>query len=304
LSLANRFWRNSYDRVDSSTFHFGNSYWSRTENVGYFINDAGIVQSFRENGEIVGQWNSFEQFLEEEIPRVERVFSVEEDRRRKLRMANEGRKSEPARIDPHEELQLYIKRYIASGFMDLDQIVEVAVDIMQSEYKNVEGLDKTAQDLAVKLLQVHLREQQSWPEVTDFDLLESAFNRLSESGILAKHNAECCQTCATGQVLALVKDALKEGKQIRGYTFYHEQDTESAIDSGILYISYGSVEGGDDASINIGKEVAAALLQIGLKVDWDEIINKRIAVPFNWRRRWPYAETFKSQSKKPWWKLW
>lgn len=77
---------------------------------------------------------------------------------------------------------------------------------------------------------------------------------------------------------------VKSGTRVRGYVFYHMQDTESAVEGGGLYLNYGAIQDGEAAAIGIGKEIAASLRQQGLQVE-DETWAKRIGVRLDWKRR-------------------
>jgi hypothetical protein len=74
---------------------------------------------------------------------------------------------------------------------------------------------------------------------------------------------------------------------VRGYAFYHEQDTESAAGGGGLYLNYGSCDEGTEAAVAIGHEIVAALKAKGLDPDWNGSLEKRIGLPLDWKRRGP-----------------
>ena len=77
----------------------------------------------------------------------------------------------------------------------------------------------------------------------------------------------------------------ESGRRVRGYAFYHMQDTESAIEGHRLYLNYGAVENGEAAAVGMGQEIAAALKQQGLQVGWDGTWAKRIGLRLDWKRR-------------------
>jgi hypothetical protein len=70
LQTANTYWKNEF-KVDNSYFHFGGSIYNYEENVGYFYAKNKII-SIRKNGKIVGEWNLFSSFLNDEIIRSEK----------------------------------------------------------------------------------------------------------------------------------------------------------------------------------------------------------------------------------------
>ena len=72
---------------------------------------------------------------------------------------------------------------------------------------------------------------------------------------------------------------------MHGYTFFHMQDTERAVEGGGLWLNYGATDGGESPALAIGHRIADAFRAAGLAVDWDGDWNKRIHVPLQWQRR-------------------
>lgn len=70
LETANTRWIHEY-KVDKSYFYFGGSSYNYEENVGYFYDENNII-SIRKNGEIVGEWTDFSNFLSDEISKSEK----------------------------------------------------------------------------------------------------------------------------------------------------------------------------------------------------------------------------------------
>ena len=78
--------------------------------------------------------------------------------------------------------------------------------------------------------------------------------------------------------------ALKEGRKVRGYVFFHQQDAEGAVD-GSLYLSYGARADGESAQLAIAKEVVAVLKRAGLDASWNGRYDTRISVKLDWKKR-------------------
>jgi len=76
LSLANKYWINSYD-IGKSSFYFGSRAYSFDENVGYFIFGDNSINTIRENGEIISTYISFDDFLEKELCIAESMMKEE-----------------------------------------------------------------------------------------------------------------------------------------------------------------------------------------------------------------------------------
>jgi len=75
LATANNQWIVNYE-VDQDLFYFASRNYTEDENVGYFWKD-GIILCYRENGELLKQWDSLNQMLLEEIEIAEQVMLSE-----------------------------------------------------------------------------------------------------------------------------------------------------------------------------------------------------------------------------------
>jgi hypothetical protein len=150
-----------------------------------------------------------------------------------------------------------------------------------------------------------LEEEKSWPAVTDWDRLDAAFARLEVGGIMAMHNAgveysDCSSMVATEYH---VRGAMKS--RIVGYCLYQRKDIEKAIgidppcaigmDPAILRkkpsrdgveLHFGDIDGDLKKGVEIGRRVAAAVEEAGLRTSWNGTINKRILVHMRWQKRY------------------
>jgi hypothetical protein len=73
VCTANRHWRAPYN-VPDDRFHIGGGPFSNDENVGYFLQKNGSVESYRHGGQIVCAWPDYESFLTAEIARSETMY--------------------------------------------------------------------------------------------------------------------------------------------------------------------------------------------------------------------------------------
>lgn len=188
-----------------------------------------------------------------------------------------------------DEMRRYIRGQIAGGFLDANEIEEVAVDSFMDE------LDGSQLDPAMlrriagvetdKAFAEQLALQQRWPEVTDCDRLDQAFAELNRSGIVARQNFSCCQNCGHAEIGEEIDAAEKSGTGAIGYTFFHVQTTEGAVETGDLYLAYGNVGGDETGSVRIGWAIVETLERWGLAVDWNGSIHKTIHVKLKWQRR-------------------
>lgn len=173
---------------------------------------------------------------------------------------------------------------IAEGFAGPEQIVDSVADMMADEHE-IDGLEGAVEEVVGALVTQHLREQAAWPAPTDCDRLDGAFEHLQERGIIARQNYWCCQTCGTSAIHGEMDAAARDGAPVRGYVYYHEQDTERAAEGGGLMLAFGSVQDSDAARIAIAHEIVQALRSAGLEPEWDGDIARRIGVDLDWKRR-------------------
>ncbi len=184
----------------------------------------------------------------------------------------------------NEEIRHYVRLEIVAGFRPIHEIEGLVVELLCDRFDPARIGPLTRSVLAEEMERFEAR-QREWPDKTDCDRLDAAFSDLNENGILARQNAMCCQTCAGAEVWGEARSLMKDGVQIRGATFYHEQDTERAAEGGCIYLSYGAAEDDESASLAIAKEVRDVIRKHGLNVDWDGTFATRLAVDVDWKRR-------------------
>jgi hypothetical protein len=119
------------------------------------------------------------------------------------------------------------------------------------------------------ILQQHLEEQATWPEVTDCDRLDAAFEALNCAGIIARQNFYCCRTCGVAAIVQEIQQFAQTGRTARGYTFYHMQDTENAVKGHGIYLAHGVREGTEQETISVAREIQETLQLNNLRTTWD-----------------------------------
>ncbi len=151
------------------------------------------------------------------------------------------------------EMRAIIETDVTAGFGTPAQIVEGVV-YAYSDDLPAETLRPIAEKLVAKAMQKHLEAQAEWPEVTDNDRLDAAFAELEQHDILARQNYSDCITGGHDEMQKEVARAREQGREIRGYTFFHMQDTDHVVKTGILHLAYGTRPATDE-------EVALAYLR-------------------------------------------
>lgn len=185
-----------------------------------------------------------------------------------------------------EELRTYISRDVKGGYAAYDEIVDNALEIVSGDYDS-EMMRPHAQRMFDEEVALHRAAEWEWPAVTDCDRLDEVFASLEARGIVCRQNFSCCGTCGSAEIWNEIKEATDAGLSVRGYAFFHMQDTHSAVDGYGLCLNYGAVEEGEQAALDVAREISRELETSSLKVDWDGTWQKRIAVKLDWMRRLP-----------------
>ncbi len=184
-----------------------------------------------------------------------------------------------------DEMHSYIRRSIAAGFKTTERIVEGVVLYLGNQ-ADPALLQPHAERMVSEVLEQHLRDQAEWPAITDCDRLDLAFALLERAGVVCRQNFSCCGSCGRAEICGEIAHYESIGAQVLGYAFYHQQDTDSAVeDGGGLYLAYGAVEGSEEAGMAIGRKIEAAFEQYGLETSWNGRLSQRIFVEMNWQRR-------------------
>ena len=182
------------------------------------------------------------------------------------------------------DLRESIERDVAAGFLSPEDVVESAIDYLSDEV-DPERLRPAAERLTASALAAHAEAEKTWPAVTDCDRLDRAFAGLEADGIVARHDFSCCGSCGAAEILDVMENVAAGGRPVRGYTFYHAQDTEGAVDGYGLYLNYGTADDDEAAAVAVARDVVAALEHQGLAPRWDGSWSTRIFVPLDWKRR-------------------
>lgn len=177
----------------------------------------------------------------------------------------------------------YVMREVAGGFTPIEDIPDAAMDFVSEEH-DLTSHRAEVQKLVLQALDTQRDRQAQWPAVTDVDRLDQAFEELGTDGIVCRQNFTCCTNCGSSEIWDEIGQVRKKGATVRGFVFFHMQDTERATEGGGLYLAYGAAAQGTDA-VTIGQVVVAVLRKHGLVPDWDGTVAKRIYVPMDWKKR-------------------
>jgi hypothetical protein len=167
---------------------------------------------------------------------------------------------------------------VKAGFDPRDQIVRDLLEALEHPPPQA-----AAEKLVDELLDEQRRAEARWPTVTDNDRVDRAFAELDASGVVARQNFADCQTCGNAEIHDELQSARAAGRNVRGYVYYHQQDTDRAVDGGGLVLAYGAADGAH--ALEIAREVVRVLERHGLRTEWNGKVERRIGVTIDWKRR-------------------
>lgn len=173
-----------------------------------------------------------------------------------------------------------IRKKVWSGFYTAEEVDEVIDDILEDD-----AHEKFLRAAVAPEFDKKREAEREWPEVTDCDRLDAAFEALEKRQILCLHNAG--YTMSDGHEDAFEALSSQSGRGYIGYCFYHGQDLERAVDGGGLMIAFDHVDGDVAGKLGIGIALKEELERVGFKLDWDGTEDKRINIPnIDWKRRY------------------
>ncbi|WP_147376204.1 DUF6891 domain-containing protein [Micromonospora radicis] len=186
--------------------------------------------------------------------------------------------AEPGRVEIEAEIWAWVVR----GEADADEFV----DYFDVEEQRHGATDEELAAAYEKALAVRRHQQRAWGDVRGN--LTRAFAELNAVGVLARENFSCCGTCAAAEI----HDERDDSRHWHGYLWYHQQDTESLLDSadGEVYLGYGAYPPPDfdeTAYAALSEAEQQALYQADLERMLDDIafpVLRRHGMRVEWNR--------------------
>jgi hypothetical protein len=176
-----------------------------------------------------------------------------------------------------------IDAQVRGGFEDRGRIIEIFCEEMYAPGE----LDAAEVEAAVdKAIANRQEAKRDWPEVTDCDRLDKAFDAIGKRGIIALQNAGYTQSDGYDDFREAYHDSSDKAALV-GYCFYHGQDLERAVAGGGLFLAFGPVDRGQEQprGPEIGRVIVEELKHVGFEVVWDGTFDQRIHIPrFDWKK--------------------
>ena len=190
--------------------------------------------------------------------------------------------------DDTDAMLSLVENWVWYGFHSVGELdAQIDGDAAEGYGFDIARVKAFAEEMLLKKRAV----EAGWPQHTDCDRLDKAFDRLRAQGICALHFPESGYTMQHGRA-AVIEEVTAEGvpeDRYAGFCFYHAQDIDRALDEEGLMLAFGSVVSEEDEDdVQIGRMVRDALLQEGLQTEWDGTADSRIHVPgLRWQCRTP-----------------
>lgn len=193
---------------------------------------------------------------------------------------------------------------IKSGFESLEDIIENALEQVEDEGWESEISEEWVRKTITGEYLKNEAASKNWQHPTDTEKLVAAFDSLCQKKIVALHNAGYTQSDAIYDVQDVWKDLEDEGTKPIGHCYYHGQDLERVIKTGVLCLGfYGEKENNDKDAIAIGHKIVSVLTDAGFEVVWNGTASKRIEIKdFKWKNvftsyedveeKWGYDRVF------------
>lgn len=178
------------------------------------------------------------------------------------------------------EVEEQVRAQLRCGYDTRATLTEAAEEWLSDADADHPVSTAQAREMVDRLWLERVTEQKDWADVTDPERLTLAFDELNTRGITARENFTCCRSCGTAEMGAERADG------DRGFVYFHTQCTESAAEGHGLTLLYGGFDGSAETTTAVGREVVAALADVGLSTKWDGEPDTAIEVtPLIWRKR-------------------
>ncbi|MGH1417652.1 MAG: DUF6891 domain-containing protein [Hyphomicrobiaceae bacterium] len=177
-----------------------------------------------------------------------------------------------------------IRLMIWSGFYTPEDVFEVISEEYLDPYElsadDRAWIDAKAEEEA----EAKLEAEQAWPDTTDWDRLDAAFNDLDEAGILGLHNAGVTQSEGLSDAADIAAQMKDEGYVFKGFVFYNTQDIDRAQKESVLNLTFGAFDGSDTGEI--AQQAGAILTESGFDIAANPTPETGITLnDFTWQKR-------------------
>ena len=174
-----------------------------------------------------------------------------------------------------------IKSHVWSGFSSPAVVDQLIDDLLEGDADEAFLRAAVGPEFARKQA-----AEATWPQTTDCDRLDAAFETLNVHGIIALQNAGYTLSDGISDVAEVLHTRGREG--VQGYCFYHGQDLERAMAGEGIMLAFGSLDDDQTHKLAVGQRVREILESCGFTVQWNGDSETRLNLPgLDWKRRGP-----------------
>jgi hypothetical protein len=124
----------------------------------------------------------------------------------------------------------------------------------------------------------------------DKSRLNALFRRLRKDGLMARQNFSCCMSCGCFEIATDYGDLRDQGQgeALKGYVFYHKQDTDGLKRTGRLALRFGQLGcyrgekemkyKGPLTAEQVADLIVTACKDLKVKYEWNSDVNTVIAL--------------------------
>jgi hypothetical protein len=187
--------------------------------------------------------------------------------------------------EEREQISELAYHLVRAGFLDRNDAISEIIEIVDAP----DWLTDFTAEAVDAALAAHHHDEMRWG-LTDNDRLARAGMALEANGIVFRENFTCCQTCGFGEIADEIDETMVLGSNVRGFSFFHWQDTEGAVNGHGLCLSYGAAgdfsnSSYEAAALAVAHEITEALAREGLNASWSGDLARRISFDMIWQRR-------------------
>lgn len=180
-----------------------------------------------------------------------------------------------------------IKLWIADGVSKKDLFDRLAILLDEKRVYDKALIQKLQGFAAKRWHQAELESKlKGSEELSTKERIDAAFYALEQQHILARQNFACCSSCGHSEALGDVLYQREKGRPTKGYAFYHQQDTEHAMEGHGLYIGFGAFNRDEAEDRKIASEICETFVRYQIEHEWEGSARSRIFIkPFTWYKQ-------------------
>lgn len=184
----------------------------------------------------------------------------------------------PEAPTPEDEVRAFVRSCVRAGLLTHDELHAQVVEAIERQVPDhAAEADELATAWVGEAHDVLREDQRNWPEATDYERLQSAFEEMQLQDV------SVLQGCDESAARQAVEEAQTAGAGIRGVAWFTHEEVWHAVDEGVLAITV--IEGETATAVGEDHElvydVRGILEKHGLESGFAE---GRVQVDAHWQR--------------------